>query len=117
MRVTCERGSDFTFTKPLACDAMMVMSPGFGFGLSFGIYCFTASWSTSSCECAVARGYSRICWASTTCSLMSNMVDMVLPLGELVVVARAISSHSASSWPLSDLYSLYEDFKQVLASI
>lgn len=62
----------------------MVMSPGFGFGLSFGVYCFTASWSTSSCECAVARGYSRMCWASTTCSLMLKMVDIVLSLGEEV---------------------------------
>lgn len=54
------------------------MSPGFGFGLSFGMYCFTDSLRTSSCECAVARAYSRMCWPSMTCSLMSNTVEVVM---------------------------------------
>lgn len=83
-----ECGYDYTLTKPFAWDAMMVMSPGFGFGLSFGMYCFTASWSNSSCECAVARGYSLMCWPSATCSLMLNRVDIASSLSRLDMVVR-----------------------------
>ena len=50
----------------------MVTSPGFGVWLSRGMYCFTDSWRTSSCEFAVALGYSRMCWASHVCSLTMN---------------------------------------------
>lgn len=57
-----------------------MISPGFGSGLSLGMYCFTDSWRTCSCECAVARAYSLMCWPSTTCSLMSKTdeVDMMV---------------------------------------
>ncbi len=48
---------------------MMVTSPGCGFGLFLGMYCFTAKRSLSSWLLAVARAYSRMCWASTMCSL------------------------------------------------
>lgn len=48
---------------------MMVTSPGLGDWLLRGMYCLMESWRTSSCVCAVALGYSRMCWASHVCSL------------------------------------------------
>lgn len=60
--------SDLTFGNPLACAPMIVTSPGCGFGLSSGMYCFTARESVSSCSLAVAAGYSRIYWLGRTCS-------------------------------------------------
>lgn len=67
-----------TFGKPLAWAPRMVTSPGSGFGLSMGIYCFTDSRRVVSCLSAVARGYSRICWHGVTCSTTRNGLDCIL---------------------------------------
>lgn len=47
---------------------MIVTSPGFGVGLSSGIYCFTASLGVSESPCAVAATYSLVWHPVTVCS-------------------------------------------------
>lgn len=92
-------GSYSSLTKPLACEARMVTSPGCGCGLFLGMYCLKHRWRISSCELAVARGYSRMCWASMVCSFMWNteeedifffFLSFFLDFGELLTLSRLV---------------------------
>lgn len=62
-------GSYSSLPTPLACAARIVRSPGCGEGLVLGMYCFTASCSSSS-ALIVARGYCRTCCVGVMCCLM-----------------------------------------------
>jgi len=75
-------GSYSSFGKPHACAPIMVISPGWGVGLSIGMYCFTARWRISSCSWSVALGYSRICWVGTLCSTILKRVADILAANE-----------------------------------
>ena len=68
-----EKLGDGTLGNPFACVPIIVTSPSLGFGLSNGTYCFIARCRTASCDSAVARAYSRICWHSRVCSLISKV--------------------------------------------
>ncbi|QSS52310.1 hypothetical protein I7I53_07909 [Histoplasma capsulatum var. duboisii H88] len=58
----------------------MVISPGFGLGLSIGTYCLTDSHKVSSCSVAIARGYSLICWQGERCSITQNGPDIIVSI-------------------------------------
>jgi hypothetical protein len=67
-----------TFGNPLACAAMIVRSPGFGFVFDSGVYCLTESCNTSSCVVDVARGKLRIWEASIICWSMRKYSEDIL---------------------------------------